>query len=55
MGATAIGTGINADPDYSPLCIRYLREITGLPVVAATEHDRSDERYRSVRNELVGA
>ena len=36
MGATAIGTGINADPDYSPLCIRYLREITGLPVVAAT-------------------
>lgn len=36
MGATAIGTGINADPDYSPLCIKYLREITGLPVVAAT-------------------
>ena len=36
MGATAIGTGINADPDYTPLCIRYLREITGLPVVAAT-------------------
>lgn len=36
MGATAIGTGINADPDYSPLCIKYLREITGLPLVAAT-------------------
>ena len=36
MGATAIGTGINADPDYSPLCIKYLRQITGLPVVAAT-------------------
>ena len=36
MGATAIGTGINADPDYSPLCIKYLREITGLPVVAAS-------------------
>ncbi len=36
MGATAIGTGINADPDYSPLCIRHLREVTGLKVVAAT-------------------
>ena len=36
MGATAIGTGINADPDYSPLCIGYLREITGLPLVAAS-------------------
>ncbi len=35
MGATAIGTGINADPDYSPLCTKYLAEITGLPVVAA--------------------
>ena len=35
MGATAIGTGINADPDYSPLCIKYLREISGLPLVAA--------------------
>ena len=36
MGATAIGTGINADPDYSPLCIRHLREITGMPITAAT-------------------
>ncbi|MCD7968908.1 MAG: aspartate ammonia-lyase [Alistipes sp.] len=36
MGATAIGTGINSDPDYSGICIRHLREITGLPLVAAT-------------------
>lgn len=35
MGATAIGTGINADPDYSPLCIKYLRDITGMPIVVA--------------------
>lgn len=35
MGATAIGTGINTDPDYSALCIEYLREITGLPLTAA--------------------
>ena len=36
MGATAIGTGINADPQYSQICIKYLREITGLPVQAAS-------------------
>lgn len=36
MGATAIGTGINADPDYSPLCIKHLREVTGMPIVIAT-------------------
>lgn len=36
MGATAIGTGINSDPDYTPLCINYLRQITGMPIVAAT-------------------
>lgn len=35
MGATAIGTGINSDPDYTPLCIKHLREITGMPIVAA--------------------
>ncbi len=36
MGATAIGTGINSDPDYTPLCIKYLCDITGMPIVAAT-------------------
>ncbi len=36
MGATAIGTGINSDPEYTPICVRYLREITGLPIQAAT-------------------
>lgn len=35
MGATAIGTGINADPDYADKCIEHLREITGLDVVLA--------------------
>lgn len=35
MGATAIGTGINADPDYSALCIKYLREISGNDIVLA--------------------
>lgn len=35
MGATAIGTGINSDPDYTPTCVKHLREITGMPMVAA--------------------
>ena len=35
MGATAIGTGINADPAYRGIVIRCLREITGLDVVSA--------------------
>lgn len=32
MGGTAIGTGINADPDYSDKVIRHLRDITGLDI-----------------------
>ena len=35
MGATAIGTGINADPAYSKTVIRHLRKTTGLDVVLA--------------------
>lgn len=35
MGATAIGTGINADPRYSEKCIERLREVTGLEIVLA--------------------
>ncbi|MBK7092649.1 MAG: aspartate ammonia-lyase [bacterium] len=35
MGGTAIGTGINADPRYSKLVIKELREITGLDIKLA--------------------
>ncbi|MGE5430823.1 MAG: aspartate ammonia-lyase [Syntrophomonadaceae bacterium] len=35
MGATAIGTGINSDPDYSEKVISHLKTITGLDVVLA--------------------
>lgn len=35
MGATAIGTGINSDPDYSAKVIKHLQEITGLNIVLA--------------------
>ncbi|WP_408895731.1 aspartate ammonia-lyase [Nocardioides sp. R1-1] len=35
LGATAIGTGITAHPDYRRRAVRHLAEITGLPVVGA--------------------
>ena len=35
MGGTAIGTGINADPDYGGKVIGYLRKTSGLAVVLA--------------------
>ncbi|QQS35128.1 MAG: aspartate ammonia-lyase [Ignavibacteriales bacterium] len=36
MGATAIGTGINADPDYSTKVIRHLKEVSGFEIVLAS-------------------
>ncbi|WP_079437085.1 aspartate ammonia-lyase [Zoogloea sp. LCSB751] len=35
LGATAIGTGINAHPDYAGLVCRRLVEVSGIPVVTA--------------------
>ena len=35
MGATAIGTGITAHPDYAPLVLKHLKRITGIPLVTA--------------------
>ena len=35
MGATAIGTGINAHPDYAALVCRHLSEITGIKLLTA--------------------
>lgn len=35
MGATAIGTGLNAHPDYARLVTEKLRHLTGIPVVGA--------------------
>lgn len=36
MGATAIGTGLNAVPGYATLCAKNLADITGKPFVKAT-------------------
>jgi aspartate ammonia-lyase len=37
MGATAIGTGINAPPDYAESVRRHLEHITGLPLITAPD------------------
>ncbi len=36
LGATAIGTGINAHPDYAALVCHTLAEISGIPVMTAS-------------------
>jgi aspartate ammonia-lyase len=35
LGATAIGTGINAHPDYAPLVTRRLAEVSGIDFVSS--------------------
>jgi aspartate ammonia-lyase len=35
MGATAIGTGINAPLEFSAICIKHLREMSGLEIISA--------------------
>lgn len=59
MGATAIGTGINSDPEYSEKCIKHLREITGLDIklagnlVEATQDTGSFIMYSSAVKRLA--
>lgn len=35
MGATAVGTGLNANPDYIKYVVQHLAKISGLPLVRA--------------------
>lgn len=37
MGATAIGTGVNAPEGYAEKCVAYLKELSGIPVVLAID------------------
>src|SRR6185436_4591463 len=37
MGATAIGTSVNAPPGYPDLVVRHLAEVTGLPLRLAVD------------------
>jgi aspartate ammonia-lyase len=37
MGATAVGTGLNADPDYIRAVVKYLADFSGWPIVSAPD------------------
>jgi aspartate ammonia-lyase len=37
MGATAVGTGLNADPAYISAVVKYLAELSGWPIVSAPD------------------
>src|SRR6202045_1201134 len=47
MGATAIGTGINAHPDYARLVCQHLRAVTDIPVVTASNLIEATQDSRS--------
>lgn len=59
MGATAIGTGINSDPEYAGLVIAHLQKISGLKVlnaknlVEATQDTGSFVMYSSAIKRLA--
>ncbi len=59
MGATAIGTGINSEPDYAEKVIQHLRKISGLDVknaknlVEATQDTGAFVMYSSALKRLA--
>jgi aspartate ammonia-lyase len=59
MGATAIGTGLNAPPGYAAKCTAHLAKITGLPIrlarnlVEATQDTQAFVLYSSVLKSLA--
>jgi aspartate ammonia-lyase len=59
MGATAIGTGLNAPPGYSQKCTDHLAEITGLPIhlapdlIEATQDTQAFVLYSSCMKSLA--
>ncbi len=50
MGATAIGTGINSDPDYPQICADHLVEITGLKITVAKNMVQATSDTGSILN-----
>src|SRR5262245_5408787 len=59
MGATAIGTGLNAPQGYSPKCTAHLAAITGLPIhlapdlIEATQDTQAFVLYSSCMKSLA--
>ncbi len=43
MGATAIGTGVNAPEGYAEKCVAYMKDLSAIPVVLA--HDLIEATY----------
>ncbi len=37
IGGSAVGTGVNVEPEYPALMVRFLKEITGLPLRAGAD------------------
>lgn len=54
MGATAVGTGLNADPRYIELVVKQLAEISGLSLVGA-EHLVDATQNTDAYTEVSGA
>lgn len=55
LGATAVGTGLNADPRYIELAVSHLRDISGLPMVAAdnlVDATQNTDAYTEVSSAL---
>lgn len=55
IGATAVGTGLNADPHYIKEVVNILREITGLPLKNATnlvDATQNSDAYTEVSSAL---
>ena len=59
MGATAIGTGLNAPPGYAQACTKHLAAITGLPIhlaenlIEATQDTQAFVLYSSCMKSLA--
>jgi aspartate ammonia-lyase len=59
MGATAIGTGLNAPEGYANLCTEHLKDITGFPIhlaedlIEATQDTQSYVLYSSCMKSLA--
>ena len=53
LGATAIGTGLNAPPGYRELAVKHLCEITGRPFVTAADLIEAFSRPCSFRRRQV--
>lgn len=55
MGATAVGTGLNADPIYTKNVVKYLSELSGLPILGAShlvDATQNTDTYTEVSSAL---